>query len=42
MCDMFLILKSTYFTGYTDDSTPVVVRGNIEDFIKALEKMVFQ
>ena len=42
MCDMFLILKSTYFTGYTDDSTPVVVRGNIEDFIKALKKMVFQ
>ena len=42
MCDMFLILKSTYFTGYTDDSTPVVVRGNIEDFIKALKKMAFQ
>ena len=42
MCDMFLILKATYFTGYLDDSTPVVVRGNIEDFIKALEKMVFQ
>ena len=42
MCDMFLILKATYFTSYLDDSTPVVVRGNIEDFIKALEKMVFQ
>ena len=42
MCDMFLILKATYFTSYLDDSTPVVVRGNIEDFIKALKKMVFQ
>ena len=25
MCDMFLILKSTYFTGYADDITPFAV-----------------
>ena len=36
MCDMFLILKPTYFTGYADDSKPSVVRANIEDVIKAL------
>ena len=37
MCDMFLILKGTYFTGYADDNTPIVVRDNITDAIKALE-----
>ena len=26
MCDMFLILKITSFTGYTDDNIPIVVR----------------
>ena len=35
MFDMFLILKATYFTGYPDDNTQLVV--NIEDVIKALE-----
>ena len=39
MCDMFLILKSTYFTGYADDNTPFVVRDNITDVIKALEEI---
>ena len=39
MCDMFLILKGTYFTGYADDNTPFVVRDNITDVIKALEKI---
>ena len=38
MCDMFLILKTTYFTGYTDDDTPFVVRYNITDVIKALKE----
>ena len=44
MCYMFLILKATYFTGYADDNTPFVVRGNIADVIKALEKtkLVFE
>ena len=37
MCDMFLILKATYFTGYVDDNTPCVVRDNIADVTKALE-----
>ena len=34
MCDMFLILKVTYFTGYADDNTPFVVTDNIADVIK--------
>ena len=39
MCDMFLILKATYFTGYPDDNTPFVVTDNIADVIKALEEI---
>ena len=39
MCDMFLIVKATYFTGYADDNTPFVVRDNIADVIKALSKI---
>ena len=38
MCDMFLILKTTYFTGYADYSKPVV-RDNIADVVKALEEI---
>ena len=39
MCDTFLILKGTYFTGYADDNTPFVVRGNITDVIKTLKEI---
>ena len=39
MCDMFLILKATYFTGYPDDNTLFVVTDNIADVIKALEEI---
>ena len=39
MCDMFLILKATYFTGYADDNLPFVVRDNIADVTKALKKI---
>ena len=39
MPHMFLILKATYFTGYADDNTPFVVRDNIGNVIKALEKI---
>ena len=39
MCDIFVILKATYFTGYADDNTPFVVRDNIADVIKALEEI---
>ena len=39
MCDMFLILNTTYFTGFADDNTPFVVRDNIADVIKALEEI---
>ena len=37
MCDMFLILKTTSFTGYADDNNPSVIRGNINNTIKAFE-----
>ena len=36
---MFLILKTTYFTGYADKNTPFVVRYNIKDVIIALEEV---
>ena len=36
---MFLILNATYFTGFTDDNTPIVVRDNIAYVIKALEEI---
>ena len=39
ICDMFLILEGTYFTGYADDNTPFVVRDNIKNVIKALEEI---
>ena len=39
MCDMFLILKGTYFTGYADDNTPFAVRDNKTDVIKASEEI---
>ena len=39
MCDMFLVLRGTYFTGYADDNAPFVVRDNIADVIKALEEI---
>ena len=37
MCEMFLILKTSNFTGYVDDSTPFVVRKNTTNVIGALE-----
>ena len=39
ICDMFLILKTTYFTGYADDNTTSVVRDNITVVIKAQGKI---
>ena len=39
MCDMFLILNTTYFTGFADDNTPFVVRDNIAVVIKTLEEI---
>ena len=39
MCGMCLILKVTYFTGYTDDNTTFVVRDNTADAIKTLEEI---
>ena len=39
MCDMFLILKTTYFTNYADDNTPFAARDNITDVVKALEEI---
>ena len=37
MCDMFLMLKTTSFTGYMDDNTSFEVRENTTNVIKALE-----
>ena len=37
MCDMFLILKTTSFTGNADDNAPFVVRENKTSVIKTLE-----
>ena len=37
MYDIFLTLKTTYFTGCADGSTPFMVRDNITYVIKVLE-----
>ena len=37
MCDIFLILKTTIFTGYADDNASFVVRENTTNVTKALE-----
>ena len=34
MWDMFLILNTTYFTGYADKNRSIVVSDNITDVIK--------
>ena len=39
MCDMFFILRATYFTGDADDSTPFVVRDNKADVVRTLEEI---
>ena len=39
MCDMFLILKTVYFTGYADDNIPFAVPDNINDIIWSLEEV---
>ena len=39
MCDMFLILRATYFTGDADDSTPFVVKDNKADVARTLEEI---
>ena len=41
MCDMFLILKFTYFTGYADDNT-FVTKDNTADVIKGLEEIAMK
>ena len=37
MCDIFLILKSNNVTGYAHDNTPLVIRENTINIIKALK-----
>ena len=37
MCDIFLIIKTTGFTGYVDNNNPFVVRENKTNAIKTLE-----
>ena len=36
--DIFLILKTTYFTGYADSSMPFVFGDHTTDALKALQK----
>ena len=38
MCDMFLILKTVYYTGYADDNTPFTVADDIKDLIWSLKE----
>ena len=35
--DIFLILKTTYFTGYTDGSTPFMVGDDTTDDLNSLD-----
>ena len=37
--DMFLIFQTNSFAGYTDGNIPFVVKDNITNFIKALDKI---
>ena len=39
MCDMFLILNTSCFSGYADGNSPFMVRSNITDVMKALEEI---
>ena len=35
--DIFMILKTTYFTGYADGSMPFLIGDNTADTLRALE-----
>ena len=39
VCDKFLMLSNTYFTGYAGDNLSFAVRENIADVIKVLEEI---
>ena len=39
MCDMFLILKTVYFTSYADGNTPFPVTDNIQIVIGSAEEV---
>ena len=39
MCDIFLFLYESQFSGFSDDNTSFVVRGNITDVISASEEI---
>ena len=39
MSDMFLILKTVYFTSYKDDNNPLAVTDNIEDVLQSIEEV---
>ena len=36
---MFLNLRTTYFAGYADDNTSLVISDNIKDIISAFEEI---
>ena len=39
MCDMLLILKTTSFTDYVNDNTPLVTRDNTTNVIGVFEEI---
>ena len=39
MCDMLLILKTTSFTDYVNDNTPLVTRDNTTNVIRVFEEI---
>ena len=39
MCDMFLILKTVYFTSYADDNNPFAVLNNTGDVTQSLKEV---
>ena len=38
-CDKFLVMKTVYFIGYTNDNTSFVVARNMKDVIRSLEEV---
>ena len=39
MCDMFLILKTVYFTDYADNNNPFLVADNVKVIIRSMEEV---
>ena len=37
LCDLFIIIDTTYFATYADDNTPYVIKNTITDILQELE-----